>query len=525
MKLKLKKEIGLSAILFASVGGIVGSGWLFGSFHAAEASGTYSILAWIIGAFAMLLVALCFAELSTMFPKSGALVHLSHLTHGQFLGRIWSWILFLAYVSIPPVEVIAVITYASKYVPELIQQNTGLLSTTGLIVSIAILAILVCINFLAVKWVLRINSYITVWKIVIPVTTIVVLCVYAFHTENLTYASYGFSMADALPTIATAGIAFSFIGFRNAIDLAGESSNPNKHIPIALIGSIGIAMLIYVGLQFAFIVSIPNGETINWKNLSFISVSAPLAVLSALIGATWWSLVLYADAFVSPLGSSYICVTTSSRITMASGEIGYLPKFLSDLNRYGAPWKSLVVTFLFGCIFFLPFPSWQQMVSYVTSIIVLSFGLGPIILLILRKKLPERERPFRLKWAGIIAPVAFFISNCIIIWAGHEAISFMLKIILFFLVIYIIGNFISSSKFPARKSWMKILWLVPYFLGLLVISKYGPQMLGGNGMFGFWTTILWTLLLRIIILIYSIKSSQDIDEIKFAAKEIDDLQV
>jgi len=44
-------------------------------------------------------------------------------------------------------------------------------------------------------------------------------------------------------------------------------------------------------------------------------------------------------------------------------------------------------------------------------------------------------------------------------------------------------------------------------------------------MFGFWTTILWTLLLSIIILIYSIKSSQDIDEIKFAAKEIDDLQV
>ena len=101
----------------------------------------------------------------------------------------------------------------------------------------------------------------------------------------------------------------------------------------------------------------------------------------------------------------------------------------------------------------------------------------------------------------------------------------MLKIILFFLVIYIIGNVISKTKFPKRKSWMKILWLVPYFIGLFVISKYGPEMLGGNGMFEFWPTILWTLLLSIIILLYSIKSSQDIDEIKFAAKEIDELQV
>ena len=96
MAQKLKKEIGTFGLLLTSVAGIIGSGWLFGAFHAAENSGTYSIIAWIIGGFAMLFIALCFAELSTMFPKSGALVHMSHLTHGQFLGRIWSWVLFLA---------------------------------------------------------------------------------------------------------------------------------------------------------------------------------------------------------------------------------------------------------------------------------------------------------------------------------------------------------------------------------------------------------------------------------------------
>src|ERR1700758_1269718 len=105
---KLRKEAGIIGLLYASVGGIVGSGWLFGPLHAAGQAGAVSLGSWIIGAIAVLLLALVFAELATMIPKSGALVHISRVSHGPFLGVIWSWILFFAYVTVAPVEVMAV---------------------------------------------------------------------------------------------------------------------------------------------------------------------------------------------------------------------------------------------------------------------------------------------------------------------------------------------------------------------------------------------------------------------------------
>lgn len=64
-----------------------------------------------------MLIALCFAELAALFPRSGALVHMSHASHGAGLGRIWGWMLFLAYVSVPPAEAEVIVTYANNYLP------------------------------------------------------------------------------------------------------------------------------------------------------------------------------------------------------------------------------------------------------------------------------------------------------------------------------------------------------------------------------------------------------------------------
>src|ERR1700739_2073290 len=69
---KLRKEAGVVGLLYASVGGIVGSGWLFGPARAAQQAGPLSLGSWIIGAVAVLLLAFVFAELATMIPKSGA---------------------------------------------------------------------------------------------------------------------------------------------------------------------------------------------------------------------------------------------------------------------------------------------------------------------------------------------------------------------------------------------------------------------------------------------------------------------
>jgi amino acid transporter len=93
---KLHRDAGIVGLLFASTTSMVGSGWLFGSYHAAKIAGPLSIGSWVLGAIIIMLIALCFAELAALFPRSGALVHMSHASHGEGLGRIWCWLLFLA---------------------------------------------------------------------------------------------------------------------------------------------------------------------------------------------------------------------------------------------------------------------------------------------------------------------------------------------------------------------------------------------------------------------------------------------
>ncbi len=106
----LRRDARIIGLLFASTTSMIGSGWLFGAFHASRIAGPLSLWSWIVGAVIVMFIALCFAELAALFPRAGALVHMSHATHGDALGRLWGWMLFLAYVAVPAVEAEAVVT-------------------------------------------------------------------------------------------------------------------------------------------------------------------------------------------------------------------------------------------------------------------------------------------------------------------------------------------------------------------------------------------------------------------------------
>ena len=123
---KLKRDASIVGLLFASTTSMIGSGWLFGAYHASKIAGPLSVWSWAVGAAIIMLIALCFAELAALFPRSGALVHMSHASHGEGLGRIWGWMLFLAYVAVPAVEAEAIVTYANNYLPYFLQPSTSL---------------------------------------------------------------------------------------------------------------------------------------------------------------------------------------------------------------------------------------------------------------------------------------------------------------------------------------------------------------------------------------------------------------
>ncbi len=482
----LRRDAGRLGLLFASTTSMIGSGWLFGAFDAAKLAGPWSIASWVIGAAIILILALCFAELATMFPRSGAVVHMSHASHGAGVGRIWGWLLFLTYVSTPAIEAEGVITYANNYLPYFIRPGSGdILSGAGFAAAVVLMLFFALLNLLAVRWLMNVNSTVTWWKILIPLVTVGGLLAAAAHPGNLHAAPHSYSTAGIFTALPAAGIVFSFLGFRTAIDLAGETRNPGRFVPFAVIGSVLLATVIYVGLEVAFVLAVSPGDIANgWNHLNFAGSTGPFAGLAATLGMTWLATILYADAYVSPSGTGLIFVTAGSRVLLANGVLGAGPKFLARLTGYGIPWIGVLIMWAVGCLFLLPFPAWSKMAAYISSITVLTYGLGPIALLCLRRNAPEAERPFAMPGAWIVAPVAFIASNWIIFWAGFTTVSWLFALIGIGFAVYAVYYHLVAGMPAAEFGWRHVSWLLPWFGGMWILSALGGEG-GGLGILSF----------------------------------------
>ncbi|MBT9384334.1 APC family permease [Pseudooceanicola sp. CBS1P-1] len=509
----LRRDAGKLALLFVSTTSMVGSGWLFGAYHAAKIAGPYAIWSWIVGAAIVLLIALCFAELAALFPRSGALVHMSHASHGAGLGRIWSWLLYLAYAPVAAVETEAVVTYANNYLPFLLKPGgDGTLTITGFVVCALLLLVIAALNLQAVSALMKVNTVVTWWKIAVPLVTVVALIAGSHH--------WGVWQADPEPgqfdgiftALPAAGIVFSFLGFRSAIDMGGEAANPGRAIPLAVIGSVLLAAVLYVLLQLAFILALSPGDLANgWASLSFAGDAGPFAGLAAALGFGWVAALLYVDAYVSPGGTGLIYLTGGSRILYAVGETGTGPAAFAKLSKNGVPWVAIAVMWVTGVFFLLPFPAWQKLVGYITSITVITYGLGPIVLLVLRRNQPEAERAFRLPFAGVLAPLAFICSNLIIYWTGFQtnSVLFLLMIVLF--ALYAGHHHLLRRRTAESFGWGRIGWLLPWFGGMWILSALS-DVGGGLGLLPFWPGVVLTAVWSLIVVRLALRAALPAEE-------------
>src|SRR6185312_3505860 len=249
----MRRDIGVVGLLFASVGSIIGSGWLFGALKASTIAGPAAIFSWLIGAVMIVLIGLTYAELGTMFPLSGGVIRFPHLSFGSFASYSMGWVNWVAAAAVAPIEVEGALQYATKYAPLTSYDkatDTHPLTGLGYVVAVIAMAAFVLINYFGVRWFARVNNVAVWWKLGMITLVVVAFMVTEFHGSNFT--SHGFATDGAhgiLTAIATGGIVFSYLGFRQGIELAGESNNPRRNIPIAVIGSVLITGAIYVLLQ------------------------------------------------------------------------------------------------------------------------------------------------------------------------------------------------------------------------------------------------------------------------------------
>jgi amino acid transporter len=477
----LRRHIGPVGLLFAGVGSVIGSGWLFGALNASIIAGPASLLSWAIGGLMIMLIGLTYAELGTMFPVSGGVVRFPHYSFGSFASYVMGWITWLAAASVAPIEVEAAIQYASNYIGGLAHTAAGsggnpvLTFPLGYVAAVVLMAIFCWVNLMGIRWFARANNAIVSWKILVISLVVVAFLLTQFHGGNLSdfggFAPYG--AHGVFAAIAAGGIVFSYLGFRQGVELAGETDNPRRNVPLAVIGAVAICGTIYVLLQLAFLGAAPSGQLSHgWASLTFANDFGPLAGIAGIIGLSWLATILYVDAVISPADTGFIYTTATARISYAMARNRNAPEALEQTSHRGVPWVSLVLAFVVGLIFFLPFPGWQKLVTFITSATFLLFGSGPLVWAALRRQLPEHERPFRLPGGHLIPFLGFYSSNMIVYWAGWHTNWKLFVAVLIGLALLALQLLFRRDKLPPM-DWAAGAWVLPWLGALALVSYLG----------------------------------------------------
>ena len=507
---KVRRDIGVFALSMTGLGSIIGSGWLFGAWHTAQIAGVGAIYAWLIGAFIIGLIALVFVELGSMFPESGGMVRYGYYSHGALVGFVAGWSNWIAIVSVIPVEAEASVQYMASW-PWAWAHHLYAgqeLTPPGLFLAALLVIGYFLLNFWGVKLYALTNGAITTFKLVVPAATALALIAAGFHPANF-HVGVGagkgvFSAAAVLTAVATSGIVFSFNGFQSPINMAGEARNPARDVPIAVLGSIALATVIYVLLQVAFIGATPSA--LLSKGWAAVNFSSPFAQLAIALNLNWLALLLYADAFASPSGTGATYTATSARMIYAMERSGALPAFLGGIHeKTGIPrhamWLDLVVSFLF--LFF--FRGWGSLASVISVACIISCLAGPVSVATLRRTAPGIRRPLRLPALQGLAGVTFVLCTLLLYWARWPLTGEVILLILIAMPIYVRAEIKAGWRDFGRQlkaAW----WLIAYLPGLAFVSWIGSRSFGGLGLIPYGWDLGLVAALGLVFYVWGVRS-------------------
>jgi amino acid transporter len=418
----------------------------------------------------------------TPWPGGGAL---PALAFGGAVGASFGWFSWLQAATVAPIEVMAVIQYGQHYnfASGWMKLSHGqhVLTASGVVAAVVLMAVFTAINFLGVRKLANTNSAATWWKVGVPVLTIIALAATHFHTSNFTAAN-GFNPYGAkgiLAAVSTSGIIFALLGFEQADQLAGESSNPKRDIPRAVIGAITIGAIIYILLQVVFLAALPAAQIKGtWASAGYTTFSGPFANLATALGLGALATILYIDAVISPAGTGLIYTTATSRVSYGLSRNGYVPSIYERTDRRAIPWFGLVTAFVIGCVCFLPFPSWKSLVGLITSASVLMYAGAPLALGTFRRRLPDADRPYRVPAAPVLAPAAFVVANLLILWSGWKTDYKLGIAILIGYAILIANRIFKLNPHKPALDLRAAQWLPVYLVGLgaaVYLSDFGPM--------------------------------------------------
>jgi amino acid transporter len=516
----LKRSVGFWGLTFISLGSIIGSGWLLGALTAAKTAGPASLLSWVLAAVMLAVLALIHAELGGAYPASGGTARYPMYAFGTLAGFTAGWTTWLQAVAIAPIEVEASLSYLNSigWVGQHLNMlnSDGTLTASGIGIASLLMVVFTLINIVGVKLLSDSNSVTVVWKTAVPVLTVVILLSLTFHPGNFT-AGGGFAPFGAHGIFAAlpAGVVFALQGFEQALQVAGEAKNPQKDVSRAIITAMLIGTVVYLALEVAFIGALdPANIAHGWANPIAKGDFGPYASLAAGAGAAWLSYVLYADAFVSPAGTGLVYIASSARSTYALGRSNLLPGVLGKLTVRGVPLWSIILAFVVGEFAFLPFRSWQSLVSIVTSATAIMYAFAPVSLAALRERDPDRPRPYKLPVPKVLAPVGFVFANLIIYWGGFETTWKLLVGIFIGRVLFEVTLARLRKEHQPEIDWRAASWIWPWLIGMAIIGWLGRYGNGALNALPDWWDNLAVIAFSLVIFYFAVSLAMPADKVK-----------
>ncbi len=511
-----RRDVGALALMFTGLGSIIGSGWLFGAWRAAGLAGPGAAWAWVLGAAIITSIALTYAELGAMFPESGGMVRYGHYSHGSLVGFVAAWANWIAIVSVIPVEAEASVQYMASWPFAWAQAlfvhhagGAGELTLPGLAIAALLVLVYFLVNFWSVKLFARSNTAITWVKLVVPAATGIALIASGFHPGNFDVGMHGgahaFNFAAVLTAVATAGIVFSFNGFQSPVNLAGEARHPGRSIPIAILGSIALATVVYVILQVAYLGAVPPAmlAKAGWHGIDFRS---PFAELAIIVNLNWLAILLYADAFVSPSGTGITYTATTARMLVGMQRNGTLPQRFGRIHpRWGIPrpamWLDLAVAYLF--LFF--FRGWGTLAAVISVATIISYLTGPVSAMTLRRTAPDLTRPLRIAALPVLAGIAFVMSTELLYWARWPLTGEIILLMVVALPLYFYyqakGGWRDFGR-HLRGAW----WLIAYLPVMALLSWLGSTRFGGRGYLPYGWDLLVVAVVGLAFYLWGVRS-------------------
>jgi len=384
------RAVALFGLIAIALNGVIGSGIFVLPATVASLLGLASPVAYIVAAFLIALIVLCFAEAGSMFEQTGGPYLYARAAFGSFVGLEVGWMFLLSRLAATSAIANAFTAYLGYFWTPLATGIGRAASLTALLWGLGLL------NLMGVKHGARTVNVLMVAKLV---PLLLFVGVGLFFVDGSRYQILALPEASALRQ-ASLALVFAFGGFENASVPAEEIKNPTRNLPIALIASIALTALLYIAIQIVALGTLPD----------LAGNATPLASAGRIFLGPAGTAIITLGAVLSTTGSNSALVLVGPRILYALAEGGQLPRSLARIHpRYRTPHIGVIV-FTAAAWLIAMYGTFAQLVT-ISAIARLLFSATTCLAVpVLRRKMPNAARAFKIPGGLIIPALAAVIS-------------------------------------------------------------------------------------------------------------------